>query len=266
MVKRILSNIHGNGFVFSAAAFAFPATSWGILPISLFGLISTLWPDLHTFTNLLPPFNLIERLCSFIVTYVVWRIVCNLGILSVVISMLVATFSLHATLEIFKRQVFYGTATFYATYKIFREIQLICGLYNEYHKHSVQFGFVLMAPATLAISTFLVISRWEVLDSLALVIFSNFMVTMAAIIILIFRYAVKVYTSSKFIREVVCKREMVTLFRTEYGKRKLNVKMWKSLVDLKVYFGGRNYFDRMTCLVLLDFAIGMAINLMLVSV
>lgn len=180
--------------------------------------------------------------------------------------MLVSTFCLHATLELFKTHVINRQNTFHITCKIYREIQLICGLYNEYHKHTIQFGFVLMAPLTLAISAFLVISRWQVLSSMALVIFLNFVVTMAAIIMLIFRYAVKVHTSSKLIRKVLCRRELVRLVHTEYGKRRLNMKYWRSMVDLKVYFGGSNFFDRITCLVLLDFSIGLAINLILVSV
>ncbi len=52
----------------------------------------------------------------------------NLGMMSVVISMLIATFCLHKALEIFKRIVFAIQSTFHAAYKMKLEIQFVCGL------------------------------------------------------------------------------------------------------------------------------------------
>lgn len=142
----------------------------------------------------------------------------------------------------------------------------MCGLYNDNHKNTIQLGFVVMAPATLAISLFLVITRGDVLGAPALFIFSNLIATFGAMIMLIFQYSVKIYTTSKFVREVILKQRTSMDGMQTRRKRKENLKRWKRMPDMKPFFGESNYFDNLTCLVLLDFSIKIAINLILLGV
>lgn len=125
-------------------------------------------------------------------------------------------------------------------------------------------GFVLMGPATLAISLFLVVTRWNTLDAPALAIFLNFVVTMINIIVLNFQFATNIFSTSYNLKSSYCHGYIAGYFYNS-RKRRLNKRCWNTFQVLKVNFFGSNFFDKNTCLVLLDYSFDKAIELILLS-
>ncbi len=266
MMDLLVSNTNGNGWIFPIGSFILPTSPCSVLPASIIGKPLGLHQYWNDFFSLAVLFDVGKRIATFVATFLVWRIICNLGMLAVNLSLLVSTYCLHESLKVFKNFEDKPGIDFQQVCTTYREVRLMCGLYNDHHKNTIQLGFVVMGPLTLSISLFLVITRWDILGAPALFIFSNLIGIFGAMIMLIFRYSVKIYSTSNTLREVIFKQEIFKDNMQTRQKRKENVRRWKSMTDIKLYFGESSYFENLTCLKLLDFSIGMAINLILLGV
>lgn len=131
------------------------------------------------------------------------------------------------------------------------------------YQHTVFLGMSIMGPATLSVSLYLLASRWETLDATALGIFINLVASMTMVVVLVFRYASKLFAFSQKIKATHANGHLLQLLVDEKVNVRLLRRYWESYSVLKDRFFGTNFFDQTTTLVLLDFSLGMAINLIL---
>ncbi len=146
---------------------------------------------------------------------------------------------------------------------IYREIQLLCQLYNFNFKQTVIFGYVTVAPTSLSVCLYLLISRWSLdLDATSFLVFLNLSLFCASIILFVFHYAVKVYSTSSHMK---ASNYLVNLGRLKKTHSvKIETRYFRSLTALKIRFFFSNYFEAKTPLVILDLSVIAAINLALV--
>lgn len=236
----------------SSGAFV-PTAKWALLPRFLFdkevGLM--FFGD----SNLGRPFfNMAQRLISFIFTYMSWRSICNIAIVCNVINLAIATYCLSAMVAAFKWKVVEGKMSANELCLMYRNIQYICKLYNEFHKKCVIMGFIIYMPACVSVCVYLVAGRWNELDFMSLLMFSNYAQAASVTIMLVFQYAVKVYVVSESIK-----------FNVPRGYRNVALvkRYWKSFQVVKVNFFSSNFFESTTPMVIMDFAVSQAINLVL---
>lgn len=190
---------------------------------------------------------------SFWYTYISAKKLANLSLLHVTVSFLASFFSLRCSLILLKCRS--------GNVQLFREIQLLCRLYNSVHQHHIIPGTVIIGVMIYTVCLYTLVISWSHLDLKTLLIFSNSLAIGTAIILACFHLACRINTESKQFLETW------NTFKEIKGgsKRKLAIlrRYTKSIQPLKIYFFESNFFERMTPVVILNFAMTAAINLIL---
>lgn len=237
----------------SASGALFPTAKWALLPRILFDMEigQIFFEDSYIGRVLL---NVVQRLISFIFTYMSWRSLCNIGIVCNVLNLAIGTYCLSAMVATFKWKVCEGKMSPLELCLMYRNIQYICKLYNDFHKKCVIMGFIIYMPACVSVCVYLVAGRWNDLDIMSLLMFSNYAQAASVTIMLVFQYAVKVYMLSDSIK-----------YNLPKGCRNVGSvkRYWKSFQVVKVNFFSNNFFESTTPMVIMDFSVNQAINLVL---
>lgn len=245
------------GFVcimLSTSGLLFPKAPWALLPRCFFGTeIPFLFLQNNRYGHL--ALSIGQRAVSFLFTYASWRSLCNIGIVCCVINLTIATYCLSAALATFqwkcKRVNMHPTDLC----GMYRRIQILCKFYNELHKWYIIMGFIIYMPACVSVCIYLVAARWNELDLMSLLMFSNYAQAASVTIMFVFQFAVKVFMySSEAVRSGIPKSTKQTALAKRY---------WKSFSVAKIMFFSSNYFESTTPMIIMDFAVNQAINLVL---
>lgn len=214
-----------------------PATTWKLVPLA----VSKSYQSIP----------MIRMLLNFLYTYISTKKMANLAMLHVTINFLASFFSLHCFI-IFMKQRFKNV-------QMYREVQLLCRLYNAVHQHHIIPGTLIIGIMLFTVCIYTLVSSWSQLDLKLLLIFSNALAIGTGVILFSFHLAARVNSESEqFLRSGLTHAEW------KGGKRwGILKRQWRSLPVLRIYFFEHSFFERMTPLVILNFAITISINLIL---
>lgn len=85
----------------------------------------------------------------------------------------------------------------YTTVTMFREIQVLCVVFNQKHKILVMPTLIIVADMTTSVSIFVLVSSWGNMNLPTAIIFGNMLLMGLGVVLLLFLLAVKVFTESK---------------------------------------------------------------------
>lgn len=146
--------------------------------------------------------------------------------------------------------------------KIYRELQLLCKLYNIIQKDIVIAVILWCATSGLIICLYCFISLGSGITLPQLMMLGLILLDAVLGIFIVFGTFGKVNQKSRDVL-VTVKEKVIPSFPRK-GERKWLHKFWVSLPPLKVSVGDVNYVDNTTPLVLLEFSLGMLVSLLLV--
>lgn len=147
---------------------------------------------------------------------------------------------------------------------IFREIQLLSTMYNEFHKTYVIPGTIIVAISGCSTSLYIFIAGRSELLLMPILMYANGAAICSFYIVGGFHLAVRLFAAGKEIVESIgCgKRTFHRILCIGRQEGRILRKYWKSFPVVKIYFFEGN-FDRRTPLTLLEFSISITINLIL---
>lgn len=152
------------------------------------------------------------------------------------------------------------------TVLMFREIQLLCNLYNGIHQHQLIPGVMIITVLGASVSLFAMVSGSASMDVTTVLIFGNGFVNAIGTTFLCFYFAAKLFTESKELTiKHGCMEQGGELILAGEGVRqkRLLKRYWRSFPCLKIFFFERNFFECSTPLVILGFSMNFAINMIL---
>lgn len=243
----------------------FPYSSWRKLPArnleQLINPIAT-WAGNSGYTDVL------SRVISFMFSYVVMRLFLNHMLLAITLAFSAAQGSMFWMLLALKKVILQDTS--FGTesekdevvIKMFREIQLLCRIYNDIHRlHLIPATIIIFGMAGTC-SLFVVVSRWEMLDFQGMIIYGDGLVTCVTVILLLFHITVKIYVQSQNVLGL--QRHMLQSAISSNRRRyRYVIRCWRSFPVLKVFFFESNFLETSTTLEILNFNFNWAINLIL---
>ncbi len=151
---------------------------------------------------------------------------------------------------------------------MYREIQLLSSIYNKMHRFLLVPVYIITAVVIFSCCTYIIITRYNEMHILGMMIFTNGMIFGTLIMLFCFHFPATVFGTSGVTmkrckvatRMIVVKSEGVSAMKVRLLK-----KYWKSFPPIKIYFFHRNFFGKVTPLVLFKFSSRIAINLMLLD-
>lgn len=217
------------------------------------------------------PCNIMEdtfrRIFSFVFTYAGAYLICNQYFLLITLSFFSAQGSLYFMVIALKRFVnnsnhcrLYKTENrrIATTVGMFRETQIICRLYNDIHSMVVIAPVIVSGLMGISVPLCMLVKNWGVLDVQMALISCIVILICVGFVMLISHFAVEFYLETKDLL-ASCNFGNYASFRT----RRLLVRYWKSFPILRIYFFEGNFFENSTPLVLFNFSLNWAINLIL---
>lgn len=216
-----------------------PNTPWSLIP--------------HVIYQKIAGFEVVRRFLIFLFTYVSLKTVINVAILNNTVNFLVSLFALNCGVILLEQRTQQVT-------RMYREMQLMCGRYNSIHKSCFIPQTLIMGVSIYFVSLATLVSAWSNLDVKAVMIFSNSLGVGTGIILLCFHLATRLHEETKLFLK---SRSHLHLTNCRSSKRGIVRRYWKSFPVLKIYFFETNFFERETPLVILDFAMNLAVSLIL---
>lgn len=138
---------------------------------------------------------------------------------------------------------------------VYRKIQLLFSAYNDIHKRGVMPLAIFLTIVTFAVGAYPLISQFDELDLVLVIILINVWAMAFTVLRTCFYITAFVHSESG---DIIGEKRGL-------GNSKLLRKYWNSFPTMKIYFFETNYFETGTSLVILDFAINMTINLVLLE-
>lgn len=249
------------------SAVLFPFSLWREVPRDALMLILKLniWG-----ANGLYLFEGLMRAAGALFTYCVMYLVLNNFLILLATSFILANCSL-ILMVIAVKQVFDkqppSPKSICKNTEMFREVQLLCCFYNDIHKKRIMPTYVLHWVLCSSVTLFTVVSKF-VRDPLAMLIFGNGLAMSIGTIMLVYHLPVKLFIESSNLMDSKpysqWKKRSVALEDQKIVQ--LTRRYWRSFPILKVFMFETNFFDSSTPLVILDFSINQAINLILCEI
>ncbi|CAL8146856.1 unnamed protein product [Orchesella dallaii] len=149
--------------------------------------------------------------------------------------------------------------------KSYREIQIISNLFNDTHKKSFILVFIAGTSLCVVIASYCLITQFASMDLAALVAFCICLLIPTIVILICFRFSARVFAECATTLVKHKGMSLVTALEKAPGSVALIQKYWKSFAIVKVKFFSDNFFEGETPLVLYQFAIDMAIDLILIG-
>lgn len=141
---------------------------------------------------------------------------------------------------------------------MFRETQIICGLYNDIHSMFVMAPLIISGLMGISVPICMLVTNWGSLDVQMVLVSCNLILICAGFIMLVSHFAVKFYLENK---GLLASRNFGS--QVSMRARKLLERYWRSFPVLKIFFFQGNFFENSTPLVLFDFSLNCAIDLIL---
>lgn len=184
----------------------------------------------------------------------------------IVLSFLVAPSSMLFMLIAWKKMLKSKGRNVAGIVRMFREIQLITWFYNDLHKLGIIPAILALFGSCLPVGISSIVSRWKYMDAQTAAYFGATTVMSAEVILLAFHLPLQIYATSKYLLVLVSQNSLgrPNLFRSKHD-RKIMSRYWRSFPVLKIYFFQSNFFENNTPLIILDFTIDCAINLILMG-
>lgn len=219
--------------------------------------------------------SVLTRLICFFYNYTVFYLCISEYMILAILSFFSAQFSMICMINAVKRllineDAYYPcnkTRKLDAIVRMYRETQLLCYFYNSIHKIAVNPPLILIGITGPAVALSMLVSFWEKVDLETGLVVVDLMVVCIGVLLLTFHFGVKLF--------IECKNFLVLkAYGKHYGKvhysRGTRDKMamrryWRSFPLLKIFFLQSNFFESTTPLVMLNFSMSLAINLILLE-
>lgn len=148
---------------------------------------------------------------------------------------------------------------------MYRQFQVLVGAYNTLLKTFLTPSYVILSPLLFCAATYTLILMGSRLDVVSLSIMSISLVVSLAMNLICFHFAVELFKKSRLLkgREAALGRRMRNSERSRVTK--LSKIYWKSFPQMRIYFSDVNFFEDVTCFVILDFSVNQAVSLILVK-
>lgn len=255
-------------FVFPASVALFPYSPWKYLPTKLLDGFSIL--NFGGVRGILLT-EVCTRVFSFVFTYVSLYLGISRFLILLVLSIIMGQGSLILMLLAFKRHLTSSNCRISSTDKLtssvlfYREIQLVCCIYNKIHKMLVVPALILTYGFGCTVGLYMLMSTFVEKKLQTLIVFCNLLVMSISAIMLAFQFAAKFYMKSKrlLMSQSRRKHDEISIYMLNRRDCVAMKRYYRSFHILKIYFFQDNFFEENTSLVLLDFSINNAINLVL---
>lgn len=244
-----------------------PYSPWRFLPVGILNGFSKVGIGKGLISEI------VRRTVSFLFTYLTLHICVNHHLTMAATTFLSAQSSLFWTILAFKRflvsninhKLDVPARNMVRIIALFREIQIIFGLFNNVHKCLVMPPFILLGSMTASVSIFVLVTALGSLDIQTTLIFGNLLLIGLAFILLVFHIAVKIFAESNYVlrSQIWCRGNSSFLLSTRH--RKTIRTCWRSFRSFKIFIFHGNFFECSTPLVILDFSMGFAVNLILLE-
>lgn len=245
------ASLQMNTFIQCVTTIFFPKCPWRIAPLCVFTYVKT---DRSIVL-------VTWRALCVSYAYIAWLIWDNHVVVLATMSFLTAQASLYYTTLAVRRIMYKNALSIDGIVSIYREAQLLGWLYNDIHKHLLIPVFLLMTVAGVSVCLFQLVSQWDNLNLETMLVFGNGVIVGINIVLITFRLAVKLYKES----EHSLLSKISTMHAKNQTERRAAKMYWKSFTILKIYFFETNFFERATPLVVLNFIISCAINMILLE-
>lgn len=219
--------------------------------------------------------EILQRSISFIYTYVAFYLCINEYLIATVLSYFSAQCSMVYMIIALKRMLNGDSSHFSFKERgkldtivgMYRETQLFCSYYNRIHKICFNPPLIIIGITGTAVSLFMLVSYGGNLDAKSALMLGDLLVVCVGHIMLTFDFGVKLYIeSSDLLTSKAYARNCGKSTFLQSPKDRIAVRRyWRSFPILKTYFFQSNFFESTTPLVLLNFAMGLAINLILLE-
>ncbi|ODM89341.1 hypothetical protein Ocin01_17341 [Orchesella cincta] len=248
--------------LFTLSIFLKPKVPWNITPPFL----------LHSLRKVSVPLEICREIIIIWGNYVCWRTLLNFDMLASALNILIGNYAMKYLLIAYQRNLEYITKSYSLTtkdvintVKVYREIQLISKLFNETHKKSFILIFIAGTSMCVVVSSYCLIRQFSNMDLAALVSFSISLIIPTIVILICFRFSACVFAECSTTLKKHQGMSMVAALRETVGCSGLIKRYWKSYPVVKVKFFSDNFFEGETPLVLYQFSIDMAIDLILIG-
>lgn len=146
-----------------------------------------------------------------------------------------------------------------------RQVPLLCTVYNELHKSLLTPLVVLNCGIGTAVSLFILMTTILEKEMQILVVFCNLLLISISLLLLAFQFAAKFYVGNKqfVITQFNWKHDEVSNHFESRRDRDVMKRYCRCYPILKIFCFESNYFEGNTSLVVLNFSINCAINLVL---
>ncbi len=207
--------------------------------------------------------KMFTRICLFTYSYITMKLMVNLAAYIILISTLIPTFCIYACLKSVHRQL--KQAKFpkdiLQSLQLYREVQLLCRMYNSIHKNILLPGEIFSAICCFSIPAFVLITRWAQLDLTAMLIFTN--ATNVAICLMLgcFHFAAQLNDKSQLVIHTLKRKLEKCKFSFQVRTLKMHVRI---LNPLRIQFMG-NFFDSLTPVVIIKFSVDLLVQLILLD-
>lgn len=147
----------------------------------------------------------------------------------------------------------------------YREVQLLFQRYNEIHKGDMIPLYILASISSFCVGTYPVITKYKELDIVSIFIGGNIWATSLILMRTCFYVPILVYGKSSFLTSGKNFMLASKNLNGSAGSAKMLRKYWKSFPPAKIFFFSSNFFEGKTPLVILDFAINVTVNMILID-
>lgn len=211
--------------------------------------------------------EIFRRLFLFIYSYITMKLMVNLAAMIILLSLLIPTFCIFACLKTLHWSLLQAKLKkdLIRNVQIYRQVQLLCGLYNKIHRRFLLPGIIVSAMCCFSIPGFIVATRFDQLDLSATMIFGNATSVAVCLMIGCFYFAAQFNEICISVFESF-KRKLVSCDKGCGNNREAKIarKYVVSLYPLRIQFG-QNYFHRLSPLVFLDISADLLIQLILLE-
>lgn len=212
--------------------------------------------------------EILKRVTAGIFSYIVVGFGINSGQIIFALHLIIITASLNSSLILLQHGIKVQACS-RPPPLIYREIQLLFQCYNEISKGLLMPTIILYNILSLCVSSYPLISEYDKMESIFTFFFLiNILVVAIMVLFTCLGLPGEVYKTGKELVGGVGIEANVDYLRNRVGccrEVRIVKKFWKSCPNVKIFFFSSSFFERCTQLSILDFAINITVNLILLS-
>lgn len=270
-IKSVRTTFPILSFGLACSVAVYPSAPWKLIPVSISEKFSN--SDFCQFgSNILG--QLIMRAITFWHTYIVISVNLNHYFVLATLAFFSAQGSLYYMILAFRGILETGAHSYKyqnrldSIVRIYREIQLLCWDYNSIHKLAVIPPLLILGVMGISVSLFVIAYLSKSGDIMGILIFCNVLANSIWVILLWFHLALSLHNESRRLLKSGVHTQVNQdnlILQSKREEERLLLRYWKSFPVLKIYFFESNFFESSTPLVILNFSMGCAINLILLE-